>query len=126
MKLRQFLSEMNESKTEELAQKAALKVKIIKRFNEDRMVTLDELKTLAKGSNVDYDEVVETMCDIFQSLLYRRKEKRDIKVDATELEMGIKHELEHTKDKGIAEVIAKDHLAEVPNYYTLLKEIDND
>ena len=126
MKLRQFLTVVNESKTEAKAQEAALKVKLIKRFNEDSKVTLDELKTLAKGSNVDYDKVVETMCDIFQSLLYRRKDKRDIKVDAKELEMGIEHELEHTKDKGIAEVIAKDHLAEVPNYYTLLKGIEDE
>lgn len=42
-------------------------------------------------------------------------------VDPKELEMGIKYELDHTKDKQIAQEIALDHLSEDPKYYTKLK-----
>jgi hypothetical protein len=39
-----------------------------------------------------------------------------------EMERGIKHELEHTKDRLVARQIALDHLADDPNYYTKLKQ----
>jgi hypothetical protein len=41
-----------------------------------------------------------------------------------ELEMGIKVEMEHTKDKKRAKEIAMDHLWENPSYYTKLKKIE--
>ena len=42
-------------------------------------------------------------------------------VDAEQLAMGVKHEMEHTDDEAIAQEIALDHLAEDPKYYTKLK-----
>ena len=44
--------------------------------------------------------------------------------DPAELAKGIKVEMEHTKDKATAEVIAKQHLAEVADYYTKLEKVD--
>jgi uncharacterized coiled-coil protein SlyX len=44
--------------------------------------------------------------------------------DAKQLEMGIRHEMEHTDDKSVAKEIAMDHLKEDPEYYTKLKDID--
>lgn len=41
-----------------------------------------------------------------------------------DLEDGIKHEMEHTKDRQVAKEIAKDHLSEDPNYYKKLKKIE--
>jgi hypothetical protein len=41
-----------------------------------------------------------------------------------ELEMGMKVEMEHTKDKAKAKEIAMDHLWENPNYYTKLKKVE--
>ena len=43
-----------------------------------------------------------------------------------ELKIGIKIELEHTKSKEIAEEIALDHLYEFPDYYTRLKDMENE
>lgn len=43
-------------------------------------------------------------------------------VDPKELEMGMKHELEHTSDPEVAKEIALDHLAEDPHYYSRLKK----
>lgn len=43
-------------------------------------------------------------------------------IDPMQLEMGIKVEMEHTKDPEIAKSIAIDHLTENPKYYTVLKQ----
>jgi hypothetical protein len=48
----------------------------------------------------------------------------DSDFDPKQLEIAIKHELEHTKDKDVAKEIAKDHLSEDPNYYKKLKKIE--
>jgi len=45
-------------------------------------------------------------------------------VDPEELRMGIAVEKEHTPDANVATRIAIDHLAEIKNYYTLLKEME--
>lgn len=44
--------------------------------------------------------------------------------DKKQLEIGIKHEMEHTKDKSIAKEIAMDHLKEDADYYSDLKEME--
>lgn len=44
--------------------------------------------------------------------------------DSEELKMGIKVEMEHTDDPAIAKRIALDHLAEFPNYYTALTDME--
>jgi hypothetical protein len=41
-----------------------------------------------------------------------------------QLQMGIKVEMEHTKDKSKAKEIAMDHLYEDPNYYSKLKKME--
>lgn len=41
--------------------------------------------------------------------------------NSLQLQMGIREEMEHTKDPAIAREIAMDHLAEDPAYYTKLK-----
>ena len=51
----------------------------------------------------------------------------DSKFNADELKKGIEIETEHTDDLQVAKAIAKDHLAEKKNYYSLLiKHIEND
>jgi hypothetical protein len=48
---------------------------------------------------------------------------KKIKYDVNELKQGDKVEKEHTTDEGVADTIAKHHLAEDPKYYTKLKKI---
>ncbi|TFH43852.1 MAG: hypothetical protein E4H01_11565 [Lysobacterales bacterium] len=43
--------------------------------------------------------------------------------DPDQLKMGIKVEMEHTKDRKLAREIALDHLSEDPRYYTKLKKV---
>lgn len=42
-----------------------------------------------------------------------------------QLDMGITVEFEHTYDPDIAKEIAMDHLAEIPDYYTRLKNMED-
>lgn len=48
----------------------------------------------------------------------------DSAFDPDELKAGVLVELEHTNDPELAEEIAKDHLRELPDYYTRLKEME--
>lgn len=41
-----------------------------------------------------------------------------------QLRMGMKTEMEHTKSKRIAKEISKDHLSEIPDYYTRLNKME--
>jgi hypothetical protein len=50
----------------------------------------------------------------------------DSKFDENELKTGIEIEHEHTDDSEIAKKIAKDHLSEIPDYYTRLKKMEDD
>jgi hypothetical protein len=47
-------------------------------------------------------------------------------VDKKELQIGIEVEMEHTKDRKVAKLIALQHLDEDPRYYTKLKTIHTD
>lgn len=49
----------------------------------------------------------------------------DNQFDPKELAMGIKVEKEHTDSPEIAKYIAKDHLSEIPDYYTRLKVMED-
>lgn len=44
--------------------------------------------------------------------------------DQTQIRMGKKVEKEHTNDPKQAREIAKDHLAEIPDYYTRLNKME--
>lgn len=52
--------------------------------------------------------------------------KHDVSIDSLkkELKKGIKVEMEHTTDRGEAEIIALHHLEELPNYYTRLIKME--
>lgn len=43
-------------------------------------------------------------------------------IDPKEIELGTKHEHEHTQDDALARKIAMDHLKDDPHYYTKLKK----
>lgn len=51
---------------------------------------------------------------------------RSSKFDAKQLAMGIKVEHEHTDVTEVAKAIAKDHLDEIPDYYTRLLKMERE
>lgn len=54
----------------------------------------------------------------------RADNQPDANFDSEELALGVKVEQEHTDNKDLAKEIAKDHLAEMPDYYTKLIEME--
>lgn len=54
------------------------------------------------------------------------KNLQPAQVDQEELAEGIEHELEHANSVDIAKEIAMDHLAEMPDYYTKLEEMEEE
>ncbi len=55
---------------------------------------------------------------------YFKRNDTSIYYDPEQLKMGIEVEKEHTTNPKIAEIIAKHHLAEDPEYYTKLKTLN--
>jgi len=79
---------------------------------------------LAKGEEV---EAIDMIIDIIKGnkLEGGLGDKTKVKdVDAAQLKMGMKVEMEHTNDSETAKEIALDHLTEDPKYYTKLKEVE--
>ena len=54
-----------------------------------------------------------------------KKHNVSLKYIHSQLKAGIKVELEHTENKKVAEIIALQHLDEMPNYYELLKKVES-
>lgn len=56
----------------------------------------------------------------------KHQDAPDSDFNGVELQMGIDIEKEHTDDPVVAKEIAKDHLAEIPDYYTRLKKMEDE
>lgn len=53
----------------------------------------------------------------------KHDDKTDSHYHPNELAMGIEDEMEHTNDKRTAKNIAKDHLSEIPDYYSRTRKM---
>ena len=56
----------------------------------------------------------------------RAEGQPDSRYDPNQLAIGTKIEMEHTNDREIAKEIAKDHLEEIPDYYTRLNAMERE
>ena len=68
------------------------------------------------------EEVYGILSDFFASGEYHKNPR--VKIDPEQLKLGIKSEMEHTDCPLIAQRIAKDHLAEMSDYYTRLSRME--
>lgn len=83
---------------------------------------------LAKKLNVSIEDVKALTPEELSIILKHVGEHDfvpDNSFDKNELEMGIEVEQEHTSNKIIAKLIAKDHLSELPDYYSKLKKMES-
>jgi hypothetical protein len=89
----------------------------------------DDVHALASKLNLSVDDVENEIFKLLHSFLKKlgkHNQVPDDKFDPKELEIGRKVELEHTNNKWIAELIAKDHLMEFPDYYTRLTKMEKE
>lgn len=84
---------------------------------------------LAKHLGVSPEELNKMSEDEIEYIL-RDVGKHDFAPDshynASELKKGAKVEQEHTESELVAKLIAKDHLDEIPDYYTRLEKMEKD
>jgi len=62
----------------------------------------------------------------YLSEIGKHNDAPDDRYDAKELERGIEIEMEHTDNEDEAKSIAKDHLSEIPDYYTRLDKMEGE
>lgn len=89
------------------------------KYIEDTGYSKDDAEKMVYGLASEY---MEFLCN-------GRANENSVKVedvDSDELKMGIAVEMEHTKDKEQAKRIALDHLAELKDYYSRLKKMEEE
>ena len=88
----------------------------------------DDVHKLAEKLGLEPDDFEAKIYSVLGAILGTGKAKKEKftekDADPKELKMGIKVEMEHTKNKTIAKRIALDHLAELPDYYTRLLKME--
>lgn len=95
----------------------------------DGKVTPDDFKLFALRSKQNEDKVIKSAFELLGALLKgvgKHKDVPDSDFDQAELEKGVQVEKEHTNNEYVAKLIAKDHLMEVPDYYTRLTKMEKE
>ena len=101
--------------------------KIIQWFIKNPNPPDSKVHALADQFGADHDKFESHIYKILSDLIHKGRSKNfKGKYDPKELAMGIEVEKEHMPYPSIAEKIAKDHLAEIPDYYTRLKEMEHE
>lgn len=105
-----------------------LKEQILEFFKDKPDVTDEDIRDFAKKQGYSEEEIKNKIYSVLSDFLSagRATEKNIDKsdVDKRELNTGINVEKEHTVDKAISGKIALDHLAEIPDYYNRLKDME--
>jgi hypothetical protein len=100
---------------------------IIKWFMQNPSPSDEEAHKFAESLGIDPDKFEEHIYMIIGALVTEGRSKNfSGNYDPNELKMGIEVEKEHVSSPLIAEKIAKDHLAELPDYYTRLKKMERE
>jgi hypothetical protein len=100
---------------------------IIKWFMENPNPPDKKVHSFADQLGIAPDELEGHIYMILSEILSEGKSKGFTgSYDPKELAMGIEVELEHTPNRMVAEKIAKDHLAEIKDYYTRLKKMESE
>ena len=86
---------------------------------EERKYTELELAIMEGGHSLPLDKPTPSLSDL------AKKHNVSYKYLLGQMHQGIKVELEHTSDAQVAKEIALDHLAERPDYYEKLKQVEN-
>ena len=108
----------------------AMTKSIIKMIKSNPKLEDDTVHRLAQDFGMDPEKFEELIYAIMHNVLKagpgRHVDDPDDKYDAKQLAWGIKVEKEHTDCSIIAKEIAKDHLAELPDYYTRLAKMESE
>lgn len=108
----------------------SIKNKIMKYFKKNPKPSDKNIHDFAQALNVNEYKFEELIYEILGEIFGAGKAYEDnfteTDADPEQLRMGIKVEMEHTSNKEISKRIALDHLAEISDYYTRLKKMEED
>ena len=102
---------------------------VLKFFKENPYPDDEAVHNFAEQIGADVHRVETTIYGLltdFAKGVGKHTETPDSKFDPKELAAGIKIEMEHTDNPAIAKSIAKDHLSEIPDYYTRLIKMEKE
>lgn len=119
MKIKDYLNILNEQDN------SNIQIQIIEFFKNNPSPTDKEVHAFSKRLNIDEHKFEEMIYKLLGSFFGAGRSKNfKGKYDSKELKMGTIVEMEHTTNTLISERIAKDHLAECSDYYTLLDKME--
>lgn len=107
------------------AQNAVINLILKKKLRPDD----DDIHDLAGKFNMDPHEFEEVIYALLGDLIKgvgKHKDTPESKFDPKQLKMGMEVEKEHTDNPALTIQIAKDHLIEIPDYYTRLKKMEDE
>jgi hypothetical protein len=90
-------------------------------------ITSDDVKAFAQKSKQNEDTMLAVVFELLGALLKgvgKHKDVPDAEFDQEQLAKGVQVEKEHTNNEYVAKIIAKDHLKEIPDYYTRLTKME--
>jgi len=112
---------------------ADLEADVSKHLNKHPNPPDEKFHAWAEGKGVEVDKAEATAYRLASTHAKFREDGKaneqgvtPAAVDPEELRMGIEVEHEHTPDAETAKRIATDHLAEIPDYYTRLKRMEDE
>ena len=118
-KLDKYLTEIQERGSADIHEE------IIKWFIKNPNPPDSKVHAFAEKMGFESDKFEAHIYMILSDLIHKgRSQNFKGKYDSKELAMGVEVEKEHMPYPSIAEKIAKDHLAELPDYYTRLKKME--
>ena len=104
-----------------------LKMKIMEFFKNNPTPDDSKIHAFSDQAGMNPHEFEEVIYNILGTFFGAGKAKNFTgSYDPKQIAMGIEVEMEHTSCKLIAERIAKDHLAEFPDYYTRLDKMEKE
>jgi hypothetical protein len=124
-----LLDKINDYLNEKKEPKDDLKTKIVDFIVSNPNPADSKFHAFAEKMGMEPDDLESVaysmLSDFFANGRYQEKGQGK-KFDEQELKWGIEIEAEHTISKAMAERIAKDHLTELPDYYSRLKKMEKE
>lgn len=119
-----ILNKLNEQDASNAKQ---MKAKIAEFISKNPTPSDPQIHSFAQENGINehrFEEIIYSMIGDFWG--FGKAKDFNGNYDPKELKMGINVEMEHTRCPLMAERIAKDHLAEIPDYYTRLAKMEKE
>ena len=106
-----------------------LRCAVTKFFSEHPNPDDDDFHALADKLKTSPHELEEVAYELLSGLLKGVGKHKEVPVtnfDPEQVKLGLEIEKEHSDSPAIAQQIVKDHLAEIPDYYTRLNKMEDE